>query len=130
MTDLKLEDFLDKKIIDILDENYISYSLCGERNGELCAELEFSSDYDGDQVFAIWFDKEDADESFCDGFRDYYEGFDIDEYVEMYLEAHRSNPTGYPYGARILVKDAEGIEDFLEKVTLQLFAVKNDLVYC
>lgn len=48
--------------------------------------------------------------------RDYYQDFDVDEHVEMWLEARKSGVQGIPSSIRELVKDAEDIDDMLKEL--------------
>ena len=45
-----------------------------------------------------------------------YEDFDIDEHIEMWLEAKRNGVRGVP-SARVLVKDAEEIDKMMEELS-------------
>lgn len=111
MNNLSLENVLCPEIIAVLDDANISCDL-SEQDGKYIAELEFTSDFGGDQIYNVWFEKEEADKTFAYGLNDVYEGFDVDEYVEMWLEA-KHHGTKCPLNARQLVEDAESIEDFL-----------------
>lgn len=44
----------------------------------------------------IDFDEEDQETSFKDNLESYYEGFDVDEHIEMWVEAKRSGTSGVP----------------------------------
>lgn len=66
-----------------------------------------------DFSFCVWFD----------GIKDiphevsqYYIDFDIDEHIEMWIEARRNGVSGVP-STRELVKDAEDIDDMLEELS-------------
>ena len=50
-----------------------------------------------------------------DTIKNQYECYDVDEEVELYLEAKKNGLQGVPT-ARILVKDCEEIEELLEKL--------------
>lgn len=119
MRDLQLQDTLSPRIIDVLDENDIRYSLT-EQDGRYIAELEFCSAYDGDQVENIWFDKDEPDQSFIDGLRSCADDWDVDEYVEMWLEAKHHRPSVFHLNARELVEDGEWVKNFLENLVSQL----------
>lgn len=47
--------------------------------------------------------------------KNYYEGYDVDEEVELYLQAKQNGLSGVP-NARTLVKDCEEVETLLEKL--------------
>lgn len=121
---ISLENVLCAEIIKVLDDARVSYEL-SEQDGSCIAELEFTSDHGGDQVFNVWFDKENADETFASGLSDVYEDFDVDEYVEMWLNAKR-NGTSCPLNARELVEDAESIDAFLDKLSTDVYAAMCD----
>ena len=56
---------------------------------------------------------------------EYYDGFDVDEHVEMWLEAkHHGTDRSIP-PARILVKDAEDIDKMLEKLADAVILLKD-----
>jgi len=116
-----LNEVLSSGIIDILEENGVSYDLCEDRGNEYCAELEWRTDLDGDQVWAIWFDKDEADSSFANSLRGYFHDFDVDEYVEMWLQAKHDRPDICPLNARQLVQDGEEIEDFLDELSRKVW---------
>lgn len=119
MRDLRLQDTLSPHIIDLLEKNDIQYSL-SEQDGRYIAELEFRSAYDGDQVENIWFDKDEPDLSFIDSLRSCADDWDVDEYVEMWLEAKQHRPSVCHLNARELVEDGEWVKDFLENLVSQL----------
>lgn len=47
--------------------------------------------------------------------REYAAGFDIDEHIEMWIEARRNGTSGVP-STRELVKDAEDIDKMLQEL--------------
>ena len=55
-------------------------------------------------------------ENFPDAVREYYLDFDVDEHIEMWIEARRNGTGGVP-STRELVKDAEDIEKMLEELS-------------
>ena len=67
----------------------------------------------------IDFDAEDQCSSFRDSLESYYEDFDIDEHVEMWVEARRNGISGVP-SIRELVKDAEEIDAMILKLSQTL----------
>lgn len=75
----------------------------------------------------IDFDAEDQCSSFRDNLESYYENFDIDEHIEMWVEAKQNGVSGVP-SIRELVDDAEEIEAMILKLlqTLQEMEVEDD----
>lgn len=71
-------------------------------------EIGQSSPAGEDFSMTIDFDEENQADSFKDSLESYYEDFDIDEHIEMWIEAKRSGTSGVP-STRELVKDAEAI---------------------
>ena len=66
--------------------------------------------------------------SFPDSVKDYYLNFDVDEHVEMWVEAKyndRDGHLGVP-SVRTLVHDAEEIEKMLETMSDALSEVETD----
>ena len=51
--------------------------------------------------------------------REYAAGFDIDEHIEMWIEARRNGTSGVP-STRELVKDAEDIDKMLQELAAAL----------
>lgn len=51
--------------------------------------------------------------------REYAAGFDIDEHIEMWIEARRNGTSGVP-STRELVKDAEDIDKILQELAAAL----------
>lgn len=51
--------------------------------------------------------------------REYAAGFDIDEHIEMWIEARRNGTSGVP-STRDLVKDAEDIDKMLRELAAAL----------
>lgn len=54
---------------------------------------------------------------FVSELQNYYEDFDVEEQVAMWLNAKRSGRSGIPY-VRTLVDDAEAIEKMLEELAI------------
>jgi hypothetical protein len=67
----------------------------------------------------IDFDEENQTDSFKDSLEAYYEDFDIDEHIEMWIEAKRSGTSGVP-STRELVKDAEAIDGMISELSQAL----------
>lgn len=117
---LNLEEFLPQEAVDVLDSHNISHSVY-EQDGQYYAELEWCSLHEGDQVFTIWFtfNPEEGDNAklnalyrFKEKLYDLYEDFDVDDYVEMWLEARKTRQCHL--SARQLVEDGEDVEETLE----------------
>ena len=60
-----------------------------------------------------------AIQSFRDGLESYYEDFDVDEHIEMWIEARRNGTAGVP-SIRELVEDAEAIEAMILELSQTL----------
>ena len=52
--------------------------------------------------------------------------FDVDEHVEMWIEARRNGVRGVPSSIRELVEDAEDIDKMLEELADALAEVEDD----
>ncbi len=75
-------------------------------------EYEFSQYSPAGEDFAFCVSGTTADE-IIDGVREYAREFDVDEHVEMWIEARRHGVGGVP-SARTLVHDAETLKEWLE----------------
>lgn len=82
------------------------------QNNRTYVEMGQHSPAGEDFSMIIDFDAEDQCSSFRDSLESYYEDFDIDEHIEMWVEAKRSGTSGVP-SIRRLVKDAEDIDDMI-----------------
>lgn len=60
-------------------------------------------------------------ENFPRAVAEYAAGFDVDEHIEMWIEAKRSGTNGVP-SARELVRDAEAIDKMLDELADALAA--------
>ena len=67
----------------------------------------------------IDYDAENQCQSFRDGLESYYEDFDVDEHIEMWIEARRNGTAGVP-SIRELVEDAEAIEAMILELSQTL----------
>lgn len=56
--------------------------------------------------------------NFVKNVREYADGFDVDEHVELWIEGRGKN--GVPATARELVEDAEAIRDMLNELAVAL----------
>lgn len=74
----------------------------------------------------IDFDAEDQCRSFRDSLESYYEDFDIDEHIEMWVEAKRNGVSGVPSISELL-DDAREIDVMILKLsqTLHEMEVKD-----
>ncbi len=61
-----------------------------------------------------------AIEDFVEGVKEYAAHFDIDEHIEMWIEARKSGGSGVP-STRELVKDAEDIDAMLRELASVLW---------
>ncbi len=97
------------------------------QNGRTYVEMGQHSLAGEDFSMIIDFDAEDQCSSFRDSLESYYEDFDIDEHVEMWVEARRNGISGVP-SIRELVKDAEEIDAMILKLsqTLQEMEVEDE----
>lgn len=82
-------------------------------------EIGQSSPAGEDFSMVIDFDEENQADSFKDSLEAYYEDFDIDEHIEMWIEAKRSGTSGVP-STRELVKDAEAIDGMISELSQAL----------
>ena len=89
------------------------------QNNRTYVEMGQHSPAGEDFSMIIDFDAEDQCSSFRDSLESYYEDFDIDEHVEMWVEARRNGISGVP-SIRELVKDAEEIDAMILKLSQTL----------
>lgn len=59
-------------------------------------------------------------ENFVENVKEYAAGFDIDEHIEMWIEARKNGVSGVP-STRELVKDAEDIDEMLRELAAALW---------
>lgn len=98
-----------------------------ERDWRVCCYTE-----DG-RVELEWFSPAGEDfivcdevENFPDEILDYSDGFDMDEHIEMWVEARANGGRDIPC-ARILVHDAEEIEKELDELAFELQEAERKL---
>ena len=106
---------LEKKYLDVLEKldwTVSSYTDDGR------VELETHSPAGEDFLICV------EEESFPHAVAECYEDFDVDEHIEMWIEARKNGVSGVP-STRRLVKDAEDIEKMLEELAEALAAVKE-----
>lgn len=63
-------------------------------------------------------------ENFPEAVMEYYESFDIDDHIEMWVEAKKNGVSSIP-PTRTLVADAEAIDDMLEHLAYALMDVEE-----
>jgi hypothetical protein len=110
-----LEMLLDKA--EEMGWNWEAYIEPGSRRTYV--EIGQSSPAGEDFSMVIDFDEENQADSFKDSLESYYEDFDIDEHIEMWIEAKRSGTSGVP-STRELVKDAEAIDGMILELSQAL----------
>ena len=109
-----------KMLLDKAEEmgwNWEAYIEPGSRRTYV--EIGQSSPAGEDFSMVIDFDEENQADSFKDSLEAYYEDFDIDEHIEMWIEAKRSGTSGVP-STRELVKDAEAIDGMISELSQAL----------
>ena len=109
-----------KMLLDKAEEmgwNWETYIEPGSRRTYV--EIGQSSPAGEDFSMTIDFDEENQADSFKDSLESYYEDFDIDEHIEMWIEAKRSGTSGVP-STRELVKDAEAIDGMILELSQAL----------
>lgn len=109
-----------KMLLDKAEEmgwNWETYIEPGSRRTYV--EIGQSSPAGEDFSMTIDFDEENQADSSKDSLESYYEDFDIDEHIEMWIEAKRSGMSGVP-STRELVKDAEAIDGMILELSQAL----------
>ena len=94
------------------------------QNDRTYAELGKHSPAGEDFSMVIDFDKEDQADTFISDLREYFENFDVDEHVEMWLPSRGKG--GCPSSVRELVEDAEAIEKMVEGLLDALDDMRNE----
>lgn len=61
-------------------------------------------------------------ENFPDAVMEYYESFDIDDHIDMWVEARRNGVSGIPSTRRLAI-DAEAIDEMLKELAYALAEV-------
>lgn len=97
------------------------------QNNRTYIEIGQHSPAGEDFSMIIDFDAENQCGSFLDELESYYEDFDIDEHIEMWVEAKRNGTAGVP-STRELVKDAEAIDSMIFELlqAVNNMAIKDD----
>lgn len=105
---------LKEKYLEILEKQ--DWRVCGYTDDGR-VELEKFSPAGEDFIICV------SVENFPDAVVEYYESFDIDEHIEMWVEARRNGTTGIPSVRRLAI-DAEEIDKMLEDLALALKEVQ------
>lgn len=128
---------LNKKIVDVIENNGFYYSVVVEQDNGFYIELYRDTPAGEDWHVIIWFNG--SDNGFINSFRKYVEDFDVDEEAEIYIESRGKN--GIPSSIRkiteilndaewkkeklgLLLKDLEDI-DFREDNVLTVFILDH-----
>lgn len=98
-----------------------------ESTGRCFVELENYSPAGEDLCESIEFEKDDQVDSFLSSLWDLYDGFDIDDHVEMWIEARQNNRNSGIPSARVLVNDAEAIDKMYEQLWYNADKTVNEL---
>lgn len=104
---------IEQKYLDVLEKQ--DWAVCGYTDDGR-AELEKYSPAGEDFIMCV------GVENFPVEVREYTADFDIDEHIEMWIEARRNGTSGVP-SARELVKDAEDIDKMLQELAIALAEV-------
>lgn len=107
---------LNKKIVDVIENNGFYYSAVVEQDNEFYIELYLDTPAGEDWHVIIWFNG--SDNGFINSFRKYVEDFDVDEEAEIYIESRGKR--GVPSSISVLVKDAEWKKETLGKMLKDL----------
>lgn len=94
------------------------------QNDRTYAELGKHSPAGEDFSMVIDFDNEDQADTFISDLREYWDNFDVDEHVEMWLPSRGKG--GCPSSVRELVEDAEAIEKMIEELLDVLDELGNE----
>lgn len=107
---------LNKKIVDVIENNGFCYDAVVEQDNEFYIELYRDTPAGEDWHVIIWFNG--SDNGFINSFRKYVEDFDVDEEAEIYIESRGKR--GVPSSISVLVKDAEWKKETLGKMLKDL----------
>ena len=95
---------LEQKYLDVLEK--LDWRVCGYTD-DGGVELENYSPAGEDFLMCV------SVKDFPGSVMEYYNDFDVDDHIEMWIEARRNGVSGVP-DTRTLVQDAEAIEEMLE----------------
>lgn len=93
------------------------------QSGRTYVEMGQHSPAGEDFSMSIDFVAENQCSSFCDSLESYYEDFDIDEHVEMWIEAKKNGVSGVP-SIQELVDDARKIDAMILKLSQTLWGME------
>lgn len=96
-------------------------------NRRTYVEIGQASPAGEDFSMIIDFKEKDQAKSFKENLQMYYEDFDVDEHIEMWIEARHNGISGVP-STRELVKDAEAIENMILELCEALSQVRLPLL--
>lgn len=105
-----MERQIEQIYLDVLGKH--GWAVCGY-TGDGRAELEKHSPAGEDFIMCV------GVENFPAEVREYAADFDIDEHIEMWIEARKNGVSGIP-STRELVHDAEDIDKMLQEVAAAL----------
>lgn len=117
-----------KMLLDKAEEMGWNWDTYIESDGRRTyVEIGQASPAGEDFSMIIDFKEKDQAKSFKENLQMYYEDFDVDEHIEMWIEARRSGTSGVP-STRELVKDAESIENMILELCEALSQVRLPLL--
>ena len=104
---------MEEKYRDICES--LDWYIASEENGYI--ELEKYSPAGEDFIMTV------PAESFVQEVQEYASDFDVDNHIEMWIEARHNGVRGVP-NTRTLVEDAEAIQEMLEELAEALSAAR------
>lgn len=113
---------LSNKIIRVIESNDFSINEVEKQGNDFYVEINQYTPLGEDWWETIWFDG--TDEGFIKAVRERYNGFDVDEETEIWIESRGKN--GAPSSIKALVKDAEWKESMLDKLADELEELELD----
>lgn len=107
---------LNDKVIEIVEKNGFSIHEIEKQGDDYYIEISQYTPLGEDWWVTIWFDG--TDEGFIEAMREMYDGFDVDEETEIWIECRGKN--GVPSSIKALVEDAEWKESILGELADEL----------
>ena len=107
---------LNDNVIGIVENNGFSIHEVEKQGEDFYVEINQYTPCGEDWWETIWFDG--TDEGFIEAIKDRYNGFDVDEETEIWIESRGKN--GVPSSIKALVEDAEWKERTLGELFDQL----------
>lgn len=107
---------LSKKYLDVLEEQNWTVA---DYTGDGRVDLETESPAGEDFIICV------EVKNLQDSVKEYASNFDVDEHIEMWVEAKKNGVQGVP-SARELVHDAEAISEMLENLAIALCKARNN----